>query len=120
MGILSQFILNLLVVVREQLIHSMPENANDKNTIIAYEPVWAIGTGKTPSLEQITEMHKYIENVISEDIKQFQKTPRIIYGGSIKPENAKQILGAEGVSGLLVGKASLDADDFWKIVEAAS
>ncbi len=108
------------IVVREQVIHSIPKTANDKNTIIAYEPVWAIGTGTTPSIAQIEEMHTYIENVIKDEMKQFENQPRIVYGGSITAENAKSILAANGVDGLLVGKASLNADEFWSIVEAAN
>jgi len=107
------------IVVREQVLHSIPKTSKAENTIIAYEPVWAIGTGKTPTLEQIEEMHKYISYVIKEEIKQFENEPRIVYGGSINSSNAKSILSAEHVDGLLVGKSSLDPDEFWKIIEAA-
>lgn len=106
------------IVVREQVLHSIPKTSTDHNTVIAYEPVWAIGTGKIPTPTQIEEMHKYIAYVIKEEVKQFENEPRIIYGGSINSSNAKQILSVDGVDGLLVGKASLDAEEFWKIVEA--
>jgi triosephosphate isomerase len=108
------------VVIREQVLHSIPKTATDKNTIIAYEPVWAIGTGMTPTLGQIEEMHGYIASVIKEEIKQFENEPRIVYGGSINSENAKHILSVSNVDGLLVGKASLSADEFWKIIEATN
>lgn len=107
------------VVIREQVLHSIPKDATDQNTVIAYEPIWAIGTGTTPTMEQIGEMHKYIEHVVSEELKQFKNPPRVIYGGSISGDNAKSILSVDGVDGLLVGKASLDAKEFWKIIQAA-
>lgn len=108
------------IVIREQVLHSVPKTANATNTTIAYEPIWAIGTGTTPTLQQIEEMHVYIAQVIKQDIKQFENEPRIVYGGSIDAKNAKSILSVEHVDGLLVGKASLDPEEFWKIIEAAS
>lgn len=108
------------IVIREQILHSIPKSANENNTVIAYEPVWAIGTGVTPTIEQIEEMHRYIGHVIKEEMKQFANPPRIVYGGSISSGNASSILSIESVNGLLVGKASLDPEEFWKIIEAAS
>lgn len=105
------------IVVREQVIHSIPKCSTAENTVIAYEPVWAIGTGVTPTIAQIEEMHQYIAHIISTELKQFAQVPRIVYGGSITSDNAKSILSADGVSGLLVGKACLDADEFWQIIE---
>jgi triosephosphate isomerase len=107
------------IVVREQILHSVPKTSSADNTIIAYEPVWAIGTGKTPTVEQIEEMHSYILYVIKEELQQFENEPRIVYGGSTSSKNAKSILSVESVDGLLVGKASLDPNEFWKIIEAA-
>ncbi|MDA0781468.1 MAG: triose-phosphate isomerase [Rickettsiales bacterium] len=106
------------IVVREQVLHSIPKTSTAENTIIAYEPVWAIGTGKTPTAEQIEEMHNYIAHVINEELKQFENQPRIVYGGSTSSQNARSILSVPSVDGLLVGKASLDPDEFWKIIEA--
>ena len=80
--------------------------------MVAYEPVWAIGTGLTPTLEDISEMHDFIRS----------KTPegtRLLYGGSVKPGNAKEILGISNVNGALVGGASLKAEDFFPIISAA-
>lgn len=108
------------IVVREQVLHSIPKSSTAENTIIAYEPVWAIGTGKTPTVEQIEEMHNYILHIINEELVQFENEPRIVYGGSTNSNNAKSILAAASVDGLLVGKSSLDPEEFWKIIEAAS
>ena len=107
-------------VVCSQLEHSMPDASNDLNTIIAYEPVWAIGTGKVPTLEDIAHVHRRIRNFLKqekgEDISQKM---RILYGGSVKPENAKEIFSLEDVDGALVGGASLKADDFINIAKQA-
>lgn len=107
------------IVLREQLLHSIPENANDGNIIIAYEPVWAIGSGKTPTGEQIEETHKYIRQIINESIPQLGNGLRVIYGGSTSADNSKSLLSINGVDGLLVGKASLEPKQFWKMIESA-
>ncbi|WP_019039167.1 triose-phosphate isomerase [Psychroflexus tropicus] len=88
-----------------------------KNVVIAYEPVWAIGTGETASPEQAQEMHQYIRKVIADHytIKIGEQTS-ILYGGSVKPNNAKEIFAKEDVDGGLIGGASLDADSFADIV----
>lgn len=99
-----------LNVVGKQLEGSLPETAAE--IVVAYEPVWAIGTGLTPTPEDIGEMHDFIR----------AKTPegtRILYGGSVKPGNAKEILSITNVNGALVGGASLKADDFFPVVQAA-
>jgi triosephosphate isomerase len=87
-----------------------------KNVAIAYEPIWAIGTGKTATPSQAEEIHKFIRelltNVYNENIS--QKT-RIIYGGSMKPDNAKELLSMPNINGGLVGGASLDAKSFGEI-----
>lgn len=108
------------IVIREQLLHSIPEKANNSNIIIAYEPVWAIGSGQTPSLEQIQQTHSYIRQIIRDELKQFENDVKVIYGGSTGPDNAKSLLSADGVDGLLVGKASLDINQFWKMIESAN
>lgn len=96
-------------VVVEQLNASLPSCANIENTIIAYEPVWAIGSGKTPKAEQIIHAHKLIGKECGFNV---------IYGGSVKPENAGEIKNIDYVSGLLVGGASLNVEQFNKIIEA--
>lgn len=107
------------IVIREQLLHSIPENASENNIIIAYEPVWAIGSGKIPTAQQIEQTHQYIRQVVKEALPQFKNVPKVVYGGSTSPDNAKSLLGINGVDGLLVGKASLDPKQFWKMIESA-
>ena len=96
-------------VVTRQLKGSLPEAATATNTVIAYEPVWAIGTGRTATAQQIAEVHARIRADAPPDI-------RILYGGSVNAGNAREILAVKNVSGALVGGASLKADDFWTIV----
>lgn len=97
-------------VVAAQLAGSVPEGEGDY--VIAYEPVWAIGTGLTPTREDIAEMHLFIGAQIRDGV-------RILYGGSVKPSNAREILSIANVHGALVGGASLKAEDFAAIVLAA-
>ncbi len=98
-------------VVKKQIRSSVPEAADYSNTIIAYEPVWAIGTGKTPTTDEIVEIHVAIISCTS---GQFP----VLYGGSVKGENAVEILALDGVGGVLVGGASLKADSFNQIIGA--
>lgn len=105
-----------LTVLQEQIVESIPKTATPGNTIIAYEPVWAIGTGKTPSLAEITEIHHFIHDSL---LKPFEKPFRILYGGSVKSGNAREIIEIEHVNGLLVGGASLEAEEFLRIIKAA-
>ncbi len=100
-------------VVAAQLDGSLPTDAPADACVIAYEPVWAIGTGRTPTLDQVCAMHSDIR------VRVGAKT-RILYGGSVKPANAAELLGAENVDGALVGGASLKADDFLAIIRAAA
>lgn len=90
-----------------------------EKVIIAYEPVWAIGTGKTASPEQAEEVHKYIRNLI-EEIYDAESAAKVIiqYGGSVKPDNAKELLSQPNIDGALVGGACLKADSFLKIIQA--
>lgn len=108
--------------VKRQIKASLPEieNAGEKLTI-AYEPVWAIGTGKTPRPEDISEMHAMIRALMVELFGEDASAEiRILYGGSVKPENAAEILGLPEVGGALVGGASLTADSFMSIALAAA
>ena len=95
-------------VVSTQLAGSIPDGATSDNLIVAYEPVWAIGTGLTATLEDIAAMHASVRTSIPVGA-------RILYGGSVNPQNAAGILGLGEVDGALVGGASLDADSFWTI-----
>ncbi len=97
-------------IVNAQLAGSIPAGADEY--VIAYEPVWAIGTGLTPTLADIAEMHAFIRSKVREGV-------RILYGGSVKPSNAKEILSIANVHGALVGGASLKAEDFNAIIQAA-
>ncbi|SEW16631.1 triosephosphate isomerase [Cognatiyoonia koreensis] len=99
-----------LSVIDTQLSGSVPEGASDSNTVIAYEPLWAIGTGKVPTLDQIAEVHAHIRAKHTD--------LAILYGGSVKGSNATEIFGVPHVNGALVGGASLKANDFSPIVTA--
>ncbi len=99
-----------LDIVGGQLDGSLPQT-NDE-IVIAYEPVWAIGTGLTPTISDIAEMHDFIRGKTRQDI-------RILYGGSVKPGNAQEILAVKNVNGALVGGASLKANDLFGIISAA-
>ena len=100
-----------VAVVEAQLAASLPDTRD--NLVVAYEPVWAIGTGLTPSVADVAEMHAAIRAVVGPDV-------RILYGGSVKPSNAAELLHVANVDGALVGGASLTAADFVPIIEAAA
>ncbi len=86
--------------------------------VLAYEPVWAIGTGKTASIEQVAEVHQHLRSLLERLFsKDLADRTRILYGGSVKPENVKELMGIKDVDGALVGGASLDADKFIKIIK---
>jgi len=110
-----------LAIIGGQLDGSTPDAANAENTIIAYEPVWAIGTGRTPTLVEVAEVHDYLRGKL---VARFGNTIgngfRILYGGSVKPANAAEIFAVSNVDGGLVGGASLKAADFAGIITAAS
>ncbi|MXN67000.1 triose-phosphate isomerase [Stappia sp. GBMRC 2046] len=107
-----------LDVVAVQLAGSVPEGARAENTVIAYEPVWAIGTGLTPTAGDVAEVHAFIRQKLSERFSEEGAAMRILYGGSVKPANAQELMGVENVNGALVGGASLKAADFLGIVAA--
>ncbi len=103
-------------VVRQQLAHSLPEGFAG---VIAYEPVWAIGTGRTPTEEDVAAMHAAIRAALVEKLGETGKGLLILYGGSVKPGNAASLLALPEVGGALVGGASLKAEDLLAIAEAA-
>jgi len=105
-------------VVSRQLAASVPDEARGIDVVIAYEPVWAIGTGLTPSIEDIRDMHAKIRAQLVERFGDAGRGNRILYGGSMKPANARDILLVENVDGGLVGGASLLANDFYAIISA--
>ena len=105
-------------VVASQLAGSVPDAAEQHEVIIAYEPVWAIGTGRTPTNEEIGKMHDRIRAILVERFGDKGAATRILYGGSMKPINAREILAIQNVNGGLVGGASLLAKDFYTIISA--
>jgi len=107
-----------LDVVSRQLKGSLPEGATAANTVIAYEPVWAIGTGLTPTVAEVAEVHTHIRADLAKLMGEDGAGVRILYGGSVKPSNAAELLAAAHVNGALVGGASLKAADFIGIVKA--
>jgi triosephosphate isomerase len=107
-----------LEVVGRQIAGSVPDGLAPESLVIAYEPVWAIGTGRTPTPDDVAEVHAYIRKRLAERVAAAEGV-RILYGGSMKPGNAKELLAVENVDGGLIGGASLVATDFWAIVEAA-
>ena len=109
-----------VAVVTGQVRASVPETVKGKAFAVAYEPVWAIGTGLTPTTEQIEEVHRAIRAAMVERLGEDDGRPApILYGGSVKPANAAEILSAAEVGGALVGGASLKAEDFLGIIRAA-
>jgi triosephosphate isomerase (TIM) len=108
-------------VVCKQLEGSLPEaDASTGKITVAYEPVWAIGTGRTPTVEDIAAMHAAIRAKLGEIYGEGAAAVRILYGGSVKPENAAEILAVPEVGGALVGGASLTAESFLGIIVAAA
>ena len=111
---------NTFHVCTRQITGSVPKDAKAATTCIAYEPIWAIGTGKTPTSEQIAQTHAHIRQELIMCLGDEGKEMRILYGGSVKPANAKEILALDNVGGALVGGASLKAADFQPIFMAVA
>lgn len=109
-----------LGVVSSQIADSIPlDGTHADNIVVAYEPVWAIGTGLVPSAEDVAEMHAHIRDLLKGMFEADGDKMSILYGGSVKGSNAAELMGVANVNGALVGGASLKADDFFAIVEAA-
>ncbi|ABD54650.1 triose-phosphate isomerase [Jannaschia sp. CCS1] len=109
-----------LNVVSSQLAGSIPTGATPAQIVVAYEPVWAIGTGRTPTLEQIAEVHDHIRSELAARRGSAANDIPLLYGGSVKPGNAAEIFAVSNVDGALVGGASLKASDFGGIIAALS
>lgn len=109
-----------LDVVARQLAASLPDEASADNTVVAYEPVWAIGTGLTPSTGDIAEVHGFVRGALVDRFGASGRDMRILYGGSVKPGNARELMAVSSVNGALVGGASLQADDFLAVVAACA
>lgn len=109
---------NTLDIIAGQLAGSVPDAVSASNTVIAYEPIWAIGTGKVPTLDQIIEVHDFIRAKLTNRLGATGDLVPLLYGGSVKADNAATIFEATNVDGALVGGASLKASDFAPIVAA--
>jgi triosephosphate isomerase len=107
-----------LDVLGRQLAGSVPATANSENTVIAYEPVWAIGTGLVPTTEQIAQAHEFMRTTLLVSHGSTGQDMRLLYGGSVKGSNANDIFAVANVDGALVGGASLTAADFGPIITA--
>jgi len=107
-----------LDVLGRQLDGSLPDGATGTNLVVAYEPVWAIGTGLTPTTADVAEAHAFIRKRLASRYGDTAQAVRILYGGSVKPSNAVELMGVANVDGALVGGASLKAEDFLGIAAA--
>lgn len=107
-----------LKVIGAQLAGSLPDASTAKTTVIAYEPVWAIGTGRTPTTGDVAKVHAAIRGALTKRFGGEGAAMRILYGGSVKPSNAFELMAVPHVNGALVGGASLKAEDFYGIISA--
>lgn len=107
-----------LDIIKRQLSASVPDTATAENTVIAYEPVWAIGTGLTPTVDDVEKAHAFMRSELTARFGAEGKKVRILYGGSVKPSNARELMGVANVDGALIGGASLKAADFLAIYGA--
>jgi triosephosphate isomerase len=98
-----------------QLNVSLPDNSRADNLVVAYEPIWAIGTGLTPTAKDVEQIHEFIRNLLMKRFSGEGLRMRILYGGSVKPSNAAELMAVANVNGALVGGASLKAVDFLAI-----
>ncbi len=107
-----------LDVVQRQLHGSLPAATTSSNTVVAYEPVWAIGSGLVPTVEDVARVHAALRKALQGQIGAATSDLRLLYGGSVKPQNANELMAVDNVDGALVGGASLKADDFIGILNA--
>lgn len=108
-----------MAVVSRQLAGSLPDDIDAATVVVAYEPVWAIGSGRTPTTAQVAEVHGHIRAKLAQKMRG-PAAVRVLYGGSVKPANVAELMAITDVDGALVGGASLVAEDFWAIVRACS
>jgi triosephosphate isomerase len=108
-----------LKIIENQLYESMAEVNTEQEFVVAYEPVWAIGTGRVAGIQDITQVHQHIKSLLVQSNPLFESIP-VLYGGSVNGQNAREILSLGEVDGVLVGGASLKADEFTTIIAAAA
>ncbi|WP_193370606.1 triose-phosphate isomerase [Pelagibius marinus] len=108
-----------LSVIARQVKGSVPAGMEAERLVVAYEPVWAIGTGRTATAADVVEVHAEIRRLLVGLVGEGAQSVRILYGGSVKPDNAAELLSQANVDGALVGGASLKAEDFWAIAQSA-
>jgi triosephosphate isomerase (TIM) len=108
-----------LAVISRQVKGSVPVGMEAGRLVVAYEPVWAIGTGRTATPADVARVHAEIRRLLVGVVGEGSEKVRILYGGSVKPDNARELLSQANVNGALVGGASLDAEAFWAIAESA-
>ncbi len=106
-------------VVCAQLSGSIPGGASPETLVVAYEPIWAIGSGRIPTEEEVVEIHSHLRRCLQDLLGGHASGVRILYGGSVSPSNAREFLALPDVDGCLVGGCSLKADDFWAIALAS-
>lgn len=109
-----------IAIVTGQVRGSIPADATAEQLVVAYEPVWAIGTGRTPTVQDVADMHAAIRATLNEVLGAAGPAVRILYGGSVKPDNARELLAVNDVDGALVGGASLTAAQFVPIIEGGA
>jgi triosephosphate isomerase len=110
-----------LEILGAQLAGSLPDGVRPETTVVAYEPVWAIGTGRTATADDVRQVHQFIRSTLADRFgDEFAGGVRILYGGSVKPSNTAELLGVDNVDGALVGGASLKAADFIAICKASA
>ena len=108
-----------LKVISTQISGSLPTGVTAQNTVVAYEPVWAIGSGLTPTVDEVAQVHTHIRQTLAASLGASEAAGiALLYGGSVKPSNAVELMAADNVNGALVGGASLKAADFFGIIEA--
>jgi triosephosphate isomerase len=108
-----------IVVVCDQLRGSLPDGADAHNLVVAYEPIWAVGSGRIPTRAEVVEIHSALRGCLRQSLGSHADAVRLLYGGSVKPSNARDFLCLPDVDGCLVGGASLSADEFWAIALAS-
>ncbi|MBA7601949.1 Triosephosphate isomerase [subsurface metagenome] len=107
-------------VVKKEIIGALQEQTDKEKIIFAYEPIWAIGTGKTAQPEDANKIHNLIRNIIKTDFGMDETVVRVLYGGSVNPSNAEALMSQPDIDGSLVGGASLDAKSFVEIITTSA